>query len=71
MSQLHLNCSMPHAEDVKGEFARLDMAIVSSGMPTRGVGYDHLFALWTSIFASPDVENRIDLYAFLTGRTAS
>jgi hypothetical protein len=36
MSQLHRNCSMPHVDGVKREFAGLDVAIVPDGAPTRG-----------------------------------
>ncbi len=45
MSQLHKNCSMPHVEGVKREFARLDVAIVPNGTPNRGIRGDQMFAL--------------------------
>ena len=66
MSPLHDHYSMPHVEAVKTEFAGLDVAIVPNGTPNRGASGDHVFALWTSIFAAPGEENRFRLYAFLT-----
>ena len=66
MSQLHNDCNMPDLGTVKSEFAWLNVAIVPNGTPSRGARYDHLFALWTQIFAAPGEENRIRLYAFLT-----
>jgi len=51
MSQLHDDCNTLHAGGVKIEFTRLDVAIVPKGTPSRGIRYDHQFALWTLIFA--------------------
>jgi hypothetical protein len=65
VSQLHNDCSTPHVGAVKTEFGGLDVAIVPNGTPNRGAQGDHMFVLWTPIFARQIEENRFCLYAFL------
>ena len=71
MSQLHSDCNTLHVGAVKSKFAGLDVVIVPNGTPNRGASGDHLFALWTQIFASCETASQLLFYSFLTDHDAS